>query len=150
MGAVHEACLSDRHRTRLVKALRLLASPHAGEVAAAAAGALRVLKAAGLDWDAVIVPAADGPRAAPDGARDGRHGRKARSKPQPPPPPPVEPHEAAALAAELLRWRECLSPRETDFLTSMLTWRTRLTERQASWLAVLAERVRTRAHDPGY
>jgi len=59
--------LSPASRDRLLKVCRLLASPHAGERAAAALTAARLLERLGLDWDAVIAPAGP-PRVRPDPA----------------------------------------------------------------------------------
>ena len=44
-------------RQKLVKVLGMTGSPHPGEVVAAAAAAHRILSAAGLSWDSVIVSA---------------------------------------------------------------------------------------------
>ncbi len=48
--------LSPHDRERLVRVLKLLSSDHAGERAAAALAATRIIAGAGVDWEDVVDP----------------------------------------------------------------------------------------------
>lgn len=50
-------------RVKLVRILGMLGSDHAGERAAAALAADRLVKATGITWPALLIPKAAGPRA---------------------------------------------------------------------------------------
>jgi hypothetical protein len=118
--------LTSSERRRLLSALALLRSPHAGERDAAGAAALRILGAAGVDW-AEIIP-------------------EAEAKPR------HEPHDSDAsvedwrsLAASLLRWHSgAFNLAEQDFLSKIGNFPS-LSPKQTAWLHRLAERARRSA-----
>ncbi len=115
--------LTSSERRRLLSALALLRSPHAGERDAVGAAALRILGAAGVDWAAII----------PEVEAKSHH----------------EPHDSntsvenwRSLAASLLRWHSgVFNLTEQGFLRNIGSF-PRLSAKQQAWLACLAGRTR--------
>lgn len=115
--------LTSSERRRLLSALALLRSPHAGERDAARAATLRILRAAGLDWATVIPGAEAKPRHEPHTGN--AHMQNWRS-----------------AAAALLRWHSsAFSPSEAGFLRNIGSF-PRVSAKQEAWLERLAERAR--------
>jgi hypothetical protein len=117
--------------SKLVKVLGMLGSAHDGEVAAAGRRADAMVKAAGLSWDDVIVPAA--PRPEPPQHSPRRWHR------------PTSPSDTAALC---LLWPEVLTDWETNFCRSIVG-RRRISAKQTVVLERLARKVEAFAHATG-
>ena len=124
------ASLSPVFADKLVKVLGMLGSDHDGEVAAAGRTAHSMLKAKGLTWSDVIVPA--GPPQ--QQSRAPRRWRRATS-----------PSDIAALC---LQWPEVLTDWETDFCRS-LVGRRRISAKQTVVLERLARKVEAFARATG-
>jgi hypothetical protein len=125
------ASLSPAFADKLVKVLGMLGSDHDGEVAAAGRRAHSMLKAEGLTWSDVIVPAA--PRPEPP-QRPQRRWRR-----------PTSPSDTAALC---LQWSEVLTNWETDFCRSIVG-RRRISAKQTVVLERLARKVEAFARATG-
>jgi len=120
------ASLSPAFADKLVKVLGMLGSAHDGEVAAAGRTAHSMLKAKGLTWSDVIVPAAPEPP----------HRRWHR---------PTSPSDTAALC---LQWPEVLTDWETNFCRSIVG-RRRISAKQTVVLERLARKVEAFARATG-
>jgi hypothetical protein len=103
---------------RLVKLCGMLGSDYAGERAAAAAKADALVRAHGLTWHDVIAAPAASPAPASDWLR---------------------------MAAYCQVHADRLSPREFEFVCSIIKWRRVPTSRQWNWLADLYARVYSEA-----
>jgi hypothetical protein len=117
---------------KLKSLIPMLSSPLDGEVVAAARAIERTLKRFGCDWHDLV--SVIGPAAAPQ------------------PAPKPEFNDINKTRFTDAPWRETakfcmereddLSPREYEFVDNLLTsWRGRLTEKQAKWLASIAVRL---------
>jgi hypothetical protein len=120
--------LSPAFADKLVKVLGMLGSAHDGEVAAAGRTAHSMLKAKGLTWSDVIVPAV--PRPEPPQRRWRRT---------------TSPSDTAALC---LQWPEVLSDWEVDFCRSIVG-RRRISAKQTVVLERLARKVEAFARATG-
>jgi len=132
---------------RLGKLLRLLASDRDGEVLAAARGIVRTLQAAGADIHAltnVIETSADRKFSEADAHEIYQRGREEGRR-------EAEAHATTFYDPDWMRIaEECadslrLTPREHDFVQSMLEWisdGSEPTEKQAAWLKSIHRRVR--------
>jgi hypothetical protein len=125
------AALTPAFADKLVKVLGMLGSDHDGEVAAAGRTAHSMLKAKGLTWSDVIVPAGPAPQ---QQSRAPRRWRRATS-----------PSDIAALC---LQWPEVLTDWETDFCRS-LVGRRRISAKQTVVLERLARKVEAFARATG-
>jgi hypothetical protein len=122
------ASFSPAFADKLVKVLGMLGSDHDGEVAAAGRTAHSMLKAKGLTWSDVIVPAA--PRPEPPQRRWRRT---------------TSPSDTAALC---LQWPEVLTDWETDFCRSIVG-RRRISAKQTVVLDRIARKVEAFARATG-
>jgi hypothetical protein len=122
--------LDPKAAARLAKVLGLLGSEHAGERAAAAATADRLLRENGWTWAdfaAAALTAAPGPA---QGAGDAAAARA--------PEPPADPRDRAAWVLERL---PDATAKERDFLASLTAWSSAFSAKQMSWLDALAARA---------
>lgn len=103
---------------RLVKLCGMLGSDFDGERAKAAAKADALVRSQGLTWSDVIV------------------------RPKAPPPAGIPWHRMASFC-RARPW--LLSPREREFVQSILTWRGQPTEKQMEWLVDLYARLHSGA-----
>src|SRR5262249_32748561 len=81
-----------------------------------------------------------------------------RAQPQPPPPPrdpdendfdDVDPELDQQLAKRILEtYKGPLSPKDRDFLKTIVTWRGDLSEKRLAWLQDILNRVRARGWRP--
>lgn len=117
---------SGPERTKFVRVLRLLESDQIGEQSAAATTAMRMLRARGLDWDNLILPALPAPL--PTAPR-GPGARSAEST-----------STWSAKIGWLLQRPEFLTEWERDFVKSVST-RGRLSEKQIEVLHRTYDRV---------
>ena len=114
--------LSPQAADRLAKLLGMLGSSHVGERASAAAFASRLLTDHGWSWQEVVQRAFRAPVPIPPSA-----------------PPPRGTHTAVALWA--LGYRDRLTAREAEFVSS-ISLRRSLTPRQADWLHDIVGKLR--------
>jgi hypothetical protein len=111
------ATLTADDAQRLAKLLGMLGSDHVGERASAAAKADALVRSRGLRWTDVIVPPAQATTTS----------------------------DWQVMAAYCLDRHWLLTPREFDFVQSIMKWRGEPTERQQNWLLDIV----TRLHDGG-
>ena len=119
------APLTPAELRKLVGILGRLGSDHDGERAAAGLLASRMLRAAGVGWDDLILSDS---RQVPGGTQ-GKHA---------PPPPP------ANNLTTCLRWLAELNAWETAFVMDLRQKRRPLSPAQAAKLAQIADALRTR------
>jgi hypothetical protein len=115
------ASFSKEIATRLAKLCGMLGSDHAGERAAAGHKAHALVQSLGLTWFDVIAPT--------------------------PAPRPVQPQTTGwrRMADYCLAHSQVLTPRETQFVSSIMSRRGELTERQENWLIDIYTRIRDEA-----
>lgn len=117
-----EKPLGDAVRIRLAKLLRMLASPHDGERAAAGRQVNLLVAAHGLDWDAVLQAAAQ---------------QVATTS-----PPPTPPRTWAVVVEEILaaHFNALRNAKELAFVTDLLSTGLAPSEGQGCWLADICDR----------
>jgi hypothetical protein len=123
--------LTSALASKLVKVLGMLGSAFDGEIAAAGRRADAMVKAVGLSWGDMIVPAA--PRTEPP-RRPSRRWRR-----------PTSPSDTTALC---LQWPEALTDWEVDFCRSIVG-RRRISAKQTVVLTRLARKVEAFARAAG-
>jgi hypothetical protein len=123
--------LQPRVATRVGQLLRLaLSSDQDGESIAALAALRRALESAGLDLHTLGAAVERGLQAPP--AR--------------PPPPPRPTHDDMADWRSTARWcrhyEDQLSPRDVEFLDTIIRYRGGISEKQKAWLDGIEQRIR--------
>jgi hypothetical protein len=121
----------DSVAERLKKLLLMLSSDRDGEVVNAARLIDSTLRTTGSDWHDLAGALTE---------------RGARPRPQRPPPLRDEsPANWREQRDYCLERRGLLRGRELEFLTSLIHWRGMLTDKQASWLTAIYQRLRRTA-----
>jgi hypothetical protein len=123
----------SRIRDKLQRLVLMLSSNQQGEIAAAAHAIERTLKAAGCDWHdfaASIAP------------QTGRYQEQPRTRPHAKPcNDSADNLDWRAMRQACFTHKHLLRPRELEFVTSLVHWRGRLTEKQHAWLIDIHARV---------
>jgi hypothetical protein len=127
---------------RLGKLVRMLLSDAPGERANAAAAIARTLQSGGFTIHDLAYAAENLFSRPPSAVRAPSPTPRRSRRPKPPPPPSRCPQTAFQQAAgEILRvGLKALTKRENEFLTTILEWEGRPTEKQLRWLLTLAAR----------
>jgi hypothetical protein len=108
---------------KLQRLLLMLSSDQPGEVVAAAAAIKRTLRSKGCDFHDLAAGLTASPSVVPNSENE----------------------DWRAMRDECLKCRGHLRGRELDFLTSLKTWRGRLTLKQQLWLSAIYERLQRAA-----